>query len=96
LKRRKRWGYSVLDEIKSLVSSSDPARDTENSFHSELLQKSLAVLTPRQHAVVIARVYQDLPFAEISKALGCSENSAKVHFHEGKKRIESFIMKQVG
>jgi len=27
--------------------------------------------------------------------LGCSENAAKVHFHEGKKRIESYIKKQV-
>lgn len=96
LKRRKRRGYLVLDEIKTLVSDSDPVKATEAEHDSTLLEKSLATLTPRQHAVVIARIHQDLPYKEISKALGCTVNSAKVHFHEGKKRIEAFITKQVG
>ncbi|MCF7825890.1 MAG: RNA polymerase sigma factor [Candidatus Marinimicrobia bacterium] len=95
LKKRKRWGHLVLDEIKSLVSGSDPVKETEAAHDAQLLEKSLANLTPRQHAVVVARIYQDLPYTEISKALGCSENAAKVHFHEGKKRIESYINKQV-
>lgn len=96
LKKRKRWSFSIVDELVSLVSGSDPVKDTENQYDSALLKKSLDYLTPRQHSVVVARIYQDLPFAQISKALGCSENAAKVHFHEGKKRIESYIMKQVG
>jgi len=96
LKKRKRWGFSILDEIKSLVSGSDPVQETERQYNSMLLEKSLTSLTPRQHAVVVARIYQDLPFAQIGEAVGCSENSAKVHFHEGKKRIETYINKQVG
>ncbi|NQT64062.1 MAG: RNA polymerase sigma factor [Candidatus Marinimicrobia bacterium] len=96
LKKRKRWGLSILDEVKALISGSDPARETEYKFNADLLESSLAYLTPRQHAVVVARIYQDLPFAQISEAVGCSENAAKVHFHEGKKRIESYIKKQVG
>jgi RNA polymerase sigma factor (sigma-70 family) len=95
LKRRKRWTLSILDEIKSLVSGSDPVEEVEREYDSTLLEKSLSQLTPRQHSVVVARIYQDLPFARIGEALGCSENSAKVHFHEGKKRIEAYINKQV-
>ena len=95
LKKRKRWGLSILDEVRALISGSDPVRDTEHKFNTDLLENSLAYLTPRQQAVVVARIYQDLPFAQISAALGCSENAAKVHFHEGKKRIESYIKKQV-
>ncbi|MBT4296538.1 MAG: RNA polymerase sigma factor [Candidatus Marinimicrobia bacterium] len=96
LKKRNRWGLSVLDEIKTLISGSDPVQDTEKEFNAALLADSLAYLTPRQHAVVVARIYQDLPFAQIAKAVGCSENSAKVHFHEAKKRIEAYIKRQVG
>lgn len=96
LKRRKRWSFSVLDDIKALVSGSDPQIETEKEYNASLLEKSLVLLTPRQHSVVVARIYQDLPYAQISEALGCSENAAKVHFHEGKKRIESYIKKQVG
>ncbi len=95
LKRRKRWGFSLIDELKILISGSDPEKETEQKFHSTLLEKSLDMLTPRQHAVVMARLYEDLPFAQISTALGCSENAAKVHFHEGKKRIEKYIKERV-
>lgn len=95
LKRRKRWSFSIIDEVKALVSGSNPEAETEYNFHSALLEKSLEVLTPRQQAVVMARIYEDLPFSQISRALGCSENAAKVHFHEGKKRIEKYINERV-
>ena len=96
LKRRQRWSFAVLDDIRELISGSDPQKDTEQRYHSELFEKSLQSLTPRQKSVVIARIYKDLPFAQISEGLGCSVNAAKVHFHEGKKRIETYINKQVG
>jgi len=96
LNRRKRWSYSILEEVRSLVSGSDPVQDTELKFQSELLEKSLVELTPRQRSVVVARIYEDLPYAEISASLGCSVNAAKVHFHDGKQRIESFMKAQAG
>lgn len=86
----------MLDEVKSLISGSDPQRDTEQAYQSELLGKSLNQLTPRQRAVVIARIYEDLPYSEISQGLGCSVNAAKVHFHEGKKRIEAYMKERAG
>ncbi|MCF7904844.1 MAG: hypothetical protein K9M49_06785, partial [Candidatus Marinimicrobia bacterium] len=96
LKRRNRWSYTVVEDIKSLISGSDPEKDSENIFYSELLEQSLQVLTPKQKAVVIGRIYEDLPFAQVSEAVGCSVNAAKVHFHEGKKRIEKYMKEQVG
>lgn len=96
LKRKQRWSFSFLDDIKELISSSDPEKDVERNFQSGLLEKSLVLLTPRQRSVVIARVYKDLPYAQISEAIGCTVNAAKVHFHEGKKRIEAFMKAQVG
>ncbi|NQV14065.1 RNA polymerase sigma factor [bacterium] len=96
LKRRQRWSSMFLEDMRALISGSDPAKDVEQNFQSELLQKSLVTLTPRQRSVVIARIYQDLPFAQISEAVGCSVNAAKVHFHEGKKRIEAFMKARVG
>jgi len=96
LKRRQRWSFSVLEDVKALISGSDPVKETEQNYESELFEKSLVTLTPRQRAVVVARIYKDLPFADIADALGCSVNSAKVHFHEGKKRIGAFMKVQVG
>ncbi len=96
LKRRQRWSFSFMEDIQVLVSSSDPVKDTEKIFHQEVLEKSLVTLTPRQRSVVIARIYEDLPFAQISEAVGCSVNAAKVHFYEGKKRIAAYMKAQVG
>lgn len=96
LKRRNRWSYTVVEDMKTLISGSNPAEDVDRIFNSELLKASLEVLTPRQRAVVMGRIYEDLPFAEVSEAVGCSVNAAKVHFHEGKKRIEAYIKEQVG
>lgn len=96
LKRRNRWSFTVVDDMKTLISGSDPAKDTEQVFYSEILEQSLKTLTPRQKAVVLGRIYQDLPFAQVAEAVGCSVNSAKVHFHEGKKRIEKYMKEQVG
>ncbi|MCF7823807.1 MAG: RNA polymerase sigma factor [Candidatus Marinimicrobia bacterium] len=96
LKKRQRWTFSVLEDIKELMSGSDPVKDTEQNFQSDLFEKSLVSLTPRQRAVIVARIHEDLPFSQISEAVGCSVNAAKVHFHEGKKRIEAFMKAQVG
>ncbi len=96
LKRRKRWSFSILEDIKTLSSGSDPVKETELNFQSQMLERSLTTLTPRQRAVVVARIYKDLPFAEISASVGCSVNAAKVHFHEAKKRIDSYMKEQVG
>lgn len=96
LKRRQRWTFSLLEDMKALISGSNPVTETEYKYQSEILEKSLVILTPRQRSVVTARIYQDLPFAQISEAVGCSVNAAKVHFHEGKKRIEAFMKAQAG
>ena len=96
LKRRNRWSFTILEDLKGLVSGDDPVEQVEMEHRSALLEKSLHHLTPRQRSVVVARIYKDLPFAEISEALGCSVNAAKVHFHEGKKRITAYMRSEVG
>lgn len=85
-----------MDDLGQLESGSNLQADLEAGYQSDLLRKSLELLTPRQKAVVVARIYEDLPFAQISEAIGCSVNAAKVHFHEGKKRIAVFMKGQVG
>ena len=94
LQRRKRW--QPLDVLRHRSDRSSPAQDAEMSFRKDRLAEALDTLTPRQRAVVVARIYQDLPFEQVSKAVGCSVNAAKVHFHEGKKRLEAYFKDTVG
>jgi RNA polymerase sigma-70 factor (ECF subfamily) len=44
------------------------------------LEPLLAVLTPKQRAVVEARYFRDLTFADVGRVVGCSTDAAK-HIH---------------
>jgi RNA polymerase sigma-70 factor (ECF subfamily) len=45
------------------------------------IERYVARLPPRQRSVVTLRVFADLPFKEIARAEGITENAAKVNFH---------------
>ena len=96
LRKQKRWTTVLIDDVRGLFSDSDPQQDMERSYQRSLLEEGLVTLTPRQKAVLTARIYQDLPFSDIAQAVGCSENSAKVHFHEAKKRLGAFVAERTG
>ena len=48
-------------------------------------------LPPRQRAVVTLRVESDLPFREIARIEGISENSAKVSYHHAVTRLRQWL-----
>ena len=43
----------------------------------ETAPRSIENLPPRQRAMVVLRVYQDLPYADISRIMGCAEGTVK-------------------
>ena len=45
------------------------------------LQAALDRLSSRQRAALLLRELEDLPFADIAESLGCSEPTARVHYH---------------
>ena len=94
LKRNRRW--ETLDVLRQRSDHRNPADEAEMTFRRDRLADALKTLTPRQHAVVIARIYEDLPFEEIGRAVGCSTNAAKVHFHTGKQRLQTYFTEKVG
>jgi RNA polymerase sigma-70 factor, ECF subfamily len=51
----------------------------------------IARLPPRQRTVVTLRVVGDLPFKEIAKLEGISENSAKVSYHHAVTRLRKWM-----
>jgi RNA polymerase sigma-70 factor (ECF subfamily) len=51
------------------------------------LAAAVAALPPRQRQVVTLRIHRDLPYAEIARLTGCTENAAKVNFHHALKRL---------
>jgi len=52
-----------------------------------LLKQAVESLSPRQRAVAVLRIYEDLPFADIAAACGITANNAKVNFHHAVRNI---------
>lgn len=79
-------------DIDALFSLSDDALIEENVDRELRLSdvlKEIAKLAPHEQDIVMLRVWQDLPFHEISAILGKSEASLKVAFHRTVKKIAS-------
>ncbi len=56
----------------------DPSQSLADADHAWAL---CAELPPPQRAAVVLRFYEDLPFAEIGRILGCPESTARSHVH---------------
>jgi DNA-directed RNA polymerase specialized sigma24 family protein len=55
------------------------------------LVASIGRLPPRQSAVVTLRIVGDLPFKEIARLEGISQNSAKVSYHYAVTRLREWL-----
>jgi RNA polymerase sigma-70 factor (ECF subfamily) len=56
-----------------------------------LLERLIARLPLRQRAVVTLRVFSDLPFKDVARIEGISENSAKVNYHHAIVRLRRWL-----
>jgi RNA polymerase sigma-70 factor (sigma-E family) len=74
--RKQRRLVAVADPESSTVA--DPSQSLADADHAWAL---CAELPPQQRAAVVLRFYEDLPFAEIGRILGCPESTARSHVH---------------
>lgn len=54
--------------------------------------KACNELGDKQRQVVLLRIVHELPYAEIGEIVGCSEQTAKVHFHYGVENLRKRMM----
>jgi RNA polymerase sigma-70 factor (ECF subfamily) len=86
----RRRGEVALDD----VAPTELANDTqEGERHAERasLERHIAELPPRQRAVLGLRVFSDLPFKEIARIEGITENSAKVSYHHAVIKLKRWL-----
>ena len=51
--------------------------EAEDREVGRLVARAVSTLPPRQRAMVVLRLYQDLPYQEIARIMGCSEGTVK-------------------
>jgi RNA polymerase sigma-70 factor (ECF subfamily) len=76
--RRSRDVLTGLKELMWEPSAHDnPVELSERRELGDVIAGAIDALPPRQRAMVVLRVYQDLPYAEIGRIMGCAEGTVK-------------------
>ena len=55
------------------------------------LNGAIKRLPGSQRAAIVLHYFEDRPTAEIAAILGCSESTARVHLHHGRKRLAALL-----
>lgn len=89
---RRRIGVDIDGQI------ADPDPTPEERAEVSALETDLRAriddLSPIQRAVVVMRIYDDLPYREIAEALETTENSARVSFHHAIRRLRETYLEE--
>lgn len=64
-----------------------PAAEADAFDGDHPVWKAVRALPPRQRAAVVHRVVLDQPYAEIARALECSEETARANVYQGMKKL---------
>lgn len=82
--RRRRWRERPTAEPPDRPDGTDPTREVDER---DAMWRALAVLPPRQRAVLVLRYYEGLSEAEIATVLGCARGTVKSQAAKGLDRL---------
>jgi len=90
-----RWQLVSIDEHAAGADTAVSAQQKlERAEASARVRAAVVDLPRREREVFNLRVDAELPFAEVARALGITENNAKVTFHHAMKRLQSMMQAQ--
>ncbi|MDQ6795277.1 MAG: sigma-70 family RNA polymerase sigma factor, partial [Chloroflexota bacterium] len=55
------------------------------------LSGAIRQLSGGQRAAIVLHYYEDRPVAEVAMLMGCSESTARVHLHRGRRRLAQLL-----
>ena len=79
-----------LEDLPAFTHSLETSRLVAAEVWNRVASR-IAELPPKQRLVVELRLFHELSFGEIALLADCSEDSAKVNFHHGIKRLREWI-----
>ena len=59
------------------------------------LHRAIGTLPRAQRAAIVLHYLLDLPVVEVAENMGCSTSTAKVHLHNGRKRLGEILHEKV-
>jgi RNA polymerase sigma-70 factor (ECF subfamily) len=98
MRRSLDWRRTFLRRLKQLkllaaetVTTTDTAIDAHLDVSSQVFRQALGKLSARQRAALILRELQEQSFQEIALTLGCSEATARVHYHRARGAMQRLL-----
>ena len=58
------------------------------------VRRAIASLPPKQRAVLVLRLVEELDYGAIGEALGCSTQTVRAHLHLGRRRVRKMLGEQ--
>ena len=90
--RRNRHPWVDLEEITAEAPvETGPVAQAEAEATRQAIAGAVAVLPPRQRAMVTLRLYQDLPYGEIARIMGCSEGTVKATMFAALRKLRGLL-----
>jgi RNA polymerase sigma-70 factor (ECF subfamily) len=93
-RQQKNREFTPVDDLPLADGQTSQEEDYARREMMSLAQKAIEKLPTKQRLVLLLRVYQDLSFEEIGKALNIRANSAKVNFHYALEKIKERMRNQ--
>jgi RNA polymerase sigma-70 factor (ECF subfamily) len=105
-RRKHRWWRQVFareeraddGDASGLDDQPAPATDPGDALDRERalahVWTAAAELSPRQRAVLVLQVQEDLPMRDVAAVLGCSEATARVHLHRALSALRRSLRKE--
>jgi RNA polymerase sigma-70 factor (ECF subfamily) len=91
----RRWSRSrerpLMEAGAGLRDPADTEVAVEQRDEVSRVERSLALLPPKQRLTVALRVQQGLSYREIAELTGTSEGAARVNYHLGIKRLRELL-----
>lgn len=82
------YRHVSLDDVRV---ADPPANVGSTAGWNVVLERLIARLPQRQREVLTLRIFSDLPFKEIARVEGMTENSAKVNYHHAIARLRRWL-----
>ncbi|MDD5719597.1 MAG: RNA polymerase sigma factor [Candidatus Krumholzibacteria bacterium] len=80
-----------LGDLDPAAPDQSNAQTADLSVTGRTFQAALRRLSPQQRACLVLHELEDLPFADVARAVGCAEATARVHHHRAMQRMREML-----
>jgi RNA polymerase sigma-70 factor (ECF subfamily) len=85
-----------FEEVEEMLEQPDDSADRPMlaKEYSDLLERAISRLPPKQKAVFMMRYYDEMPYEEMSKVLGKSVGGLKANYFHALKKVQEYVKRE--